>query len=395
MSPRGFSLRVRLTLVYGGLIVLAGGAVLALTYVSLADALSGHPGPAVVFQQRPQQSVPTGGDDAAVKREVAAETERVQAQFRGELLSTLRTRGAVLLAGLAVVGLWGGWVLAGSALRPMRHITTSARRIASRDVRGRLNWGGPHDEARELADTFDDMLARLEEAVDDQWRFVANASHELKTPLAVNRTLLEVAMGRPDAPPDLRRLGETLLEVNARHERLIDGLLTLARSEHAVARPVPVDLADIVERVVEIVGPEARRAGVALDVEGGVAPVQGDPGLLERLVLNLVQNAIRYNEPDGWVRVGSGREGSAAWLRVVNPGPEVLAEEVAALFEPFRRLNDRVGSARGTGLGLSIVRSVARAHGGDVVATPRRDGGLEVYVTLSSGQRRAGSRSTA
>jgi signal transduction histidine kinase len=403
MIRRRLGLRLRIALLIGGMVLVAGGAVLALTYVSLSAVLADPPVFGLGTAQSPQPPVaptsaplpspssaispssPSGepvAEREAMKRQLSAEFQRLRSDFRDQVLPSLVRRGAVLLAVLGAIGLWIGWLISGYAVRPMRRITTTARRIASRNVRGRINWGGPHDEARELADMFDDMLARLEEAVDDQWRFVANASHELKTPLAINRTLLEVAMGRPDAPPQIGQLGETLLEVNARHEGMIDGLLTLARSEHAVARPVPVDLADIVEHVAEIARPEAQRAGVELRIDAGSAPMEGDPALLERLVLNLVQNAIRYNATDGWVRVTSERQGSSVRLRVANSGPEILAHDVAGLFEPFRRLHDRVGSSRGTGLGLSIVRSVARAHGGDVVATPRRGGGLDVEVTL-------------
>ncbi len=279
-----------------------------------------------------------------------------------------------------MVGLWLGWLLAGRTLRPLTQITATARRVADRNLHERIGLSGPRDELRELADTFDDMLARLDAAFDGQRRFVANASHELRTPLAVNRTVLEVAMARPGAPTELVRLGETLLEVNARHERLIDGLLLLARSEQAVSDPVPVDLADVAARVHEQFAGEAR--GLTFERSGTPAPTTGDPVLLERLAQNLVENAIRHNVAAGRVTVTTGSEAGRALLTVTNTGPVVPAYEVAGLFEPFRRLTDRVGSARGTGLGLSIVRSVARAHGGDVAAHPNPGGGLVVEVSL-------------
>jgi signal transduction histidine kinase len=184
-------------------------------------------------------------------------------------------------------------------------------------------------------------------------------------------------MGRPDAPPQLRALGDTLLEVNARHERLIDGLLVLARSEQSLAVREPVDLAALAARTAEQFAAEAASVGVAVEVSAdGPAPVAGDPVLLERLVQNLVENGVRHNVAGGWVRAGV----EAGGLTVTNTGPVVPGHEVAGLFEPFRRLRDRVGP--GTGLGLSIVRSVARAHGGDVTASPRAGGGLVVRVTL-------------
>jgi signal transduction histidine kinase len=389
---RRLGVRQRITLLVAGSMVLAGAAGLALTHFAVASVLadpapvsagplpSATPSPGTASGDVFGPSAP--GEGPELKQRVAAEVQRLRAELRDRTLIPLWQRGGVLLLALGAVGLAIGWVLSGYAVRPMRDIAGAARRIASRDVRGRVNWTGPRDEARELADTVDDLLARLEEAVDDQWRFVANASHELKTPLAINRTLLEVAMGRPGVPPEVTQLGETLLEVNARHERMIDGLLTLARSEHTVARPVPVELSEVVRHVVEIARPEAQRAGVRVEADVGDTPMDGDPALLERLALNLVQNGIRYNVPDGWVEVTSVRQGPAVRLRVSNSGPEVSSSDVPGLFEPFRRLHDRVGSSRGTGLGLSIVRSVARAHGGDVVATPRPGGGLDVEVTL-------------
>ncbi len=275
-----------------------------------------------------------------------------------------------------------GWVVAGRTLRPIQQITATARRVADRNLHERIGLTGPRDELRELGDTFDDMLGRLDSAFDSQRRFVANASHELRTPLAINRTLLEVAMGRPDAPPQLRQLGDTLLEVNARHERLINGLLTLARSEQAPTERTPVDLGEVATSVSEQFSDAAEAADIALTVDRGAAPTVGDPVLLERLTQNLVENAIRYNARGGWVAVRTVTEGAAVKITVANTGPVVPPYEATGLFEPFRRLTDRVGSAQGTGLGLSIVRSVARAHGGDALIRPRVGGGLVVDVTL-------------
>jgi len=282
------------------------------------------------------------------------------------------------------VGLVAGWFVAGRALRPIHEITATARRVADRTLHERIALPGPRGEFRELADTFDEMLSRLDAAFDGQRQFVGNASHELKTPLAINRTLLEVALNRPDTPPQLRQLGETLLEVNARHETLVDGLLTLARSERAVTDPVPVDLAEVTRSVIGLTRHESERLGVTVTAVVAPAWVAGDPLLLERLVQNLVQNAIRYNDPGGWVEVRA-EDGPRVRLAVTNTGPEVSPGMVPSLFEPFQRAANRVGSARGTGLGLSIVRSVARAHGGWVGATPRPGGGMVVEVSLPAG----------
>ncbi|MFC6019507.1 sensor histidine kinase [Plantactinospora solaniradicis] len=241
---------------------------------------------------------------------------------------------------------------------------------------------GPPDEIKELSDTFDVMLERLDHAFDGQRRFIANASHELRTPLTLNRTLLEVAVDSDTASAELCQLGTTLLAVNARHERLIDGLLLLARSEREVADRAYLDLADVVEHVVAQVPP----GPVVVHAEAAEAPTTGNSVLLERLVQNLVENGVRHNAPqDGWVRIssGAGPDGSVV-VRVSNTGPVIPRYEVPSLFEPFRRLDtDRLAAGTaGAGLGLSIVRAVTLAHGGTVHAEPREGGGLVVTVSL-------------
>ncbi|BCB85758.1 sensor histidine kinase [Phytohabitans suffuscus] len=388
----GWTVRVRLTVLYGGLFLLAGAVLLGVTYLLLAAALEKQQlKPAVVYAEgagmEADAPVSTGGV-AISKTDMAAQqsaidlkmsfARQVQLDLNAQTLQSLLRWGSLALGGVAVAGVWTGWLAAGRTLRPIAQITATARRVADRNLHERIALGGPRDELRELADTFDDMLERLDRSFDGQRRFVANASHELRTPLAINRTLLEVAMGQPDAPQQLRQLGTTLLEVNARHERLIDGLLTMARSEQAVVDPVPVDLAEVAGNVLD----QTQAPGVDVRHELRPAPTSGDPVLLERLTQNLVDNAVRYNSAGGWVHVTCAHEGTRTRLNVVNTGPVVRAYEVPTLFEPFRRLTDRVGSARGTGLGLSIVRSVARAHGGEVHASPRDGGGLVVQVTL-------------
>jgi signal transduction histidine kinase len=299
--------------------------------------------------------------------------------------------------------------VAGRVLRPLHRITDTARRIGTAPsgasgLHERIALSGPRDEIAELADTFDAMLERLDRSFDGQRRFVTNASHELRTPLAINRALLEVAVTRPDASGDVRQLGGTLLAVNARHERLIDGLLTLAQSEHEIEHRTPVDLAQIVEYVVDEMAAQARSAGVTVSLDATPAPITGDPVLLERLVTNLVLNGIRHNvNSDGWVRAAIRKSNRVAELAVSNSGPTVPGYETESIFEPFRRLDradqpsDRLtprrnGSYRtpqdgseavsGVGLGLSIVRAVAHAHGGDARAEARRGGGLIVRVRL-------------
>jgi len=377
------TIRGRLTLIYGGLFLLAGIVLLGVTYVLVSQQL---PGGNVLITSGPSEeqmvSPPPPGSPATLQtyaRQVVRDT-------RDNALQSLLTQGGIALGIVVVVAGGFGWLVAGRALQPLHRVTETARRIANapaadRGLHERIGLDGPNDEIKDLADTFDMMLERLDNSFDGQRRFIANASHELRTPLTLNRALLEVAVRRKDASPEIRQLGETLLEINARHERLIDGLLVLAKSENELAERSYVDLADIVEHVVAQVPP----GPVTVRAEPGEAPTTGNAVLLERLVQNLVDNGVRHNvAEDGWVRVttSTGPDGSAV-LVVSNTGPVVPRYEVPGLFEPFRRLGvDRLAAAPGAGLGLSIVQAVARAHGGTVHAQPRDGGGLVVTVTL-------------
>ena len=246
--------------------------------------------------------------------------------------------------------------------------------MAGSDLSRRIELDGPDDELKELADTFDDMLDRLERAFTAQQRFVGNASHELRTPLAINRTLLEVHLSDPEAPPELQQLGKTLLATNERSEQLVEGLLLLARSDNQIVERKPVDLAEVASQAIDQAAAEAEAKGVEIRGERAPAVVQGNGVLLERIALNLVQNAVRYNVPeDGWVEVDHRASSTARrcwWSR--TPARWCPAYEIDNLFEPFRRLRtERTGSDKGVGLGLSIARSVARAHGGRIIAEPR------------------------
>ncbi|MCO8273989.1 HAMP domain-containing histidine kinase [Actinoplanes sp. TRM 88003] len=372
MSHR-WTVRLRLTVLYGGLFVLAGAALLTITYLLLGQALERQPVStaavlAIDTAIQPTQPLP---DEINLVR-TAGLVRDLQSDFRDATLTSLLQQGGLALAAVAVAGVVAAWFAAGRTLRPIAEITATARRVAGRNLHERIGLTGPRDELRRLADTFDDMLARLDTAFAAQRRFAANASHELRTPLAINRTLIEVALAHPHPSPDVRRLGEALLAVNARHTRLIDGLLLLARGDQELADPVPLDLADIAEHVAAL----APAGGPTVTVATAPSPLRGDPVLLERLVQNLVENALAYNVPGGSVTV-TCKPGE---LTVTNTGPAVTAAEIPRLFEPFQRLTDRVGSATGTGLGLSIVRAVARAHGGTATATPGPSGGLTVRV---------------
>ncbi len=265
-------------------------------------------------------------------------------------------------------------------------MTATARKLSETSLaHERIDLQGPDDELKELADTFDAMLTRLNTAFDAQRRFVDNASHELRTPLAINRTVLEVALSDPEASDDLKVLGRTLLGTTARNERLIEGLLLLARSERELSVRKPVDVQEVARTAVEQLAPFAAEEGVTVEHDLHPAATTGDPVLMERCVSNLVENGIKHNVGEsGKVWVRSGIVDGGAVVQVANTGPHVPAYEVESLFEPFRRLNaDRVQSAKGAGLGLSIVRAIVRAHGGTVAAVPRDGGGLVVTVRLS------------
>jgi signal transduction histidine kinase len=288
--------------------------------------------------------------------------------------------GALLLVTLASVA--AGWMVAGRALRPISRITATARSISDRTLDARIALHGPRDELRELADTFDSMLERLEAAFESQRRFVANASHELRTPLAIVRTELDVTLDDPDADRDeLRAMAYVVRDANERMERLIASLLALASSEGGIVQARPADLAEIVAPVLE--REEAFADEGALQLDATLAPVLGDPVLLERLAENLIENAVRYNAAVGWVRLRTGIERGEAVLHIANAGARIDPAAVEELLEPFRRLeSSRARSTGGYGLGLAVVRAVAQAHGGRVALLARREGGLEVTVAL-------------
>jgi signal transduction histidine kinase len=368
------TVRARLTLVYGGVFVLAGLVLLGLTYVFVTNELP------TTVSQRAERSRGVGNLASEIT------IERVVASTRVNVQHAVLVESGIALLAVSAVAIGLGWLIAGRMLRPLHRITATARRIADaptdgRGLQERIALSGPMDEVRELADTFDHMLERLDHSFDGQRRFIASASHELRTPLTINRTLLEVALAPEDVSAEVRQLGTTLLAINDRHGRLIDGLLLLAQSERDLSERAYVDLADIVDHVIDSApSPET----VKISTGTSEASVVGDPVLLEHLVRNLVENGIRHNLPEnGWVQVAAatGSDGSA-YLEVSNSGPVIPRYEVPALFEPFRRFRTERLQAQGAGLGLSIVRSVARAHGGDVQAVARDDGGLVVTVTL-------------
>lgn len=397
------TIRVRLSLHYAGVFFLAGAMLITLTYFYLRQSLDHTLTARVGITQRLTAEFLSEADTPSNPR-IAQLHEAFKAQFEQGRADTLYAMLHWSLASLVVVGgVAGGcgWLLAGRALRPLQRITATARRVADRSLDERIALDGPDDEIKDLADTFDAMLERLDRSFDGQRRFVANASHELRTPLTINRTLIEVALDTPDVPESMRQLGATLLEVNHRHERLIDGLLVLASSDQRLTEHSPVDLADIARQVTTISDDAARQAGVEIHATIAVAPVVGDPLLLERLAQNLLDNAIRYNITEhGWVSITTNTADQHACLTVENTGPTVPGYDVNGLFEPFRRLacadrltdSDQASPGRGAGLGLSIVRSVVHAHCGEVHAHSRPDGGLHVQVRIPTNTHPTGER---
>lgn len=347
MRPRP-TIRLRLTALYAVVVFLGGGLLLAVSYTLLDTHLHN-----------------TLTDAAAA-----------------DVLRQLRGQYALALLAVTALAVLFGWVVAGRALTPLRSIVAAARSVSGESLGPRVALRGPDDELRELADTFDEMLERLDSAFASQRRFVANASHELRTPLTVLRTEVEVALADPEASvAELRAAAEVVREEVKRFEALLESLLALARSEaRALARDDAVDLAATARRVVARLQPDADARDVRLSLDAETVVVDGDGGLLEQLVFNLVANAVTYNCAGGFADVWVGPHDAGAGLRVINTGPRVPADRVELLTEPFERLERR--NRRGAGVGLSIVRAVTTAHGGRLELTAREDGGLVADVVL-------------
>ncbi|MFF7638617.1 sensor histidine kinase [Kitasatospora sp. NPDC008050] len=379
------TIRIRLTLLYGGMFLMAGVVLLLLMYVVVRNALQNTPLPPIIIDP---------GITARINGQVVSGdqfNQFLQNQMtlgqHSELDSLLR-KALVVLVVLAVIAFAAGYAMAGRVLRPLGRITRTAREVAGSDLHRRIELEGPDDELKELADTFDDMLDRLDRSFDSQRKFVANASHELRTPLAINRTLLEVQLSDPNTSADLQQLGKTLLATNERSEQLVEGLLLLARSDNELVDRRPVELSEVALRAVEQTRSEAADREVVIRSELHQVAVSGNGVLLERIALNLLQNAVRYNVADGWVEITTApRPGGFGELVVSNTGPVVPGYELEHIFEPFRRVKgaDRTRSDKGVGLGLSIVRSVVRAHGGSIEAAPRPGGGLTMRVRIPGG----------
>jgi two-component system sensor histidine kinase VanS len=361
----GLSVRLRLTLSYAGVVLLTGGLLLAVVWLFLLryvpDGVLGS------FEQ--PRRAPGSGPGVFVPN-------------RSDLQRAFAPRAAQALAALLVLGLAGGWFLAGRVLAPLSRITDATRAASTGSLSHRIHLPGRSDEFRELADAFDGMLARLEAHVDEQQRFAANASHELRTPLAISQTLLEVA--RKDPEHDPVELVDRLLAVNARAIELTEALLLLSRADQRSVAQEVVDLSLLAEEAAETLLPVAEEHGVDVRVSGTITPALGSRALLLQMTTNLLHNAVVHNLPEGGtVELTTGVRSGTAVLTVENTGDVLAPELVATLTEPFRRGTERVRSGHaGVGLGLAIVERITRAHDGMLALAARPGGGLRAVVQL-------------
>jgi signal transduction histidine kinase len=381
--------RLRLTVLYGGVCLAFGVVLLAVSYllarqgttivqVSATRAVgSGLHVPLSVQQLRQPKLQDGAAYQAAFLRGVGFEREQLLIWF-----------GIALAIGAAVAVMLG-WVMGGRVLRPLRKITTTARRISASNLNERLSLHGPDDELKALGDTLDDLFARLEASFEAQRHFVANASHELRTPLTRERAMLQVALDDPGTTTETwRSTTREVLASNTEQESLIEALLTLASSQGGLDQRELVDLAAVTGEVLRARRRETGRMGLHIQAAAQPAALDGDSLLIERLVANLIDNAVRHNITDGRVEIATGTKDGCAVLSVINTGPVIPPAEVDRLFQPFQRLNGRrARHNKGHGLGLSIVRAIATAHGATITAQPRPGGGLTVDITFKPADR--------
>ena len=361
--------RLRLTVLYGAVCLAFGAALLAVTYLLSWGTLVAHPVP---------ERASSSGNPAAQ----AVRSGIEQITFDREMLLT-RSGIALVIVSVAAVG--AGWLLAGRVLRPLSTITAAARRISASSLHERLALHGPDDELKELADTLDDLFARLEASFEAQRRFAANASHELRTPLTRERALLQVTVADPAATTQTwQDVSRELLASNAEQERLLEALLTLASSEAGPGEREPADLAAITSDVLVAARPAITRLGLHVQTDLQRADLDGDPLLVQQLVTNLIDNAVRHNIGGGEIQITTKISHDGAVLSVANSGQVIPAAEVDRLFQPFQRLGPRLArpDGHGHGLGLSIVHAIASAHAATITAKPRPDGGLAIDVTF-------------
>jgi signal transduction histidine kinase len=364
LRPWRSSIRVRIVIACAGLFLVLGAILIGSAYTQVGHVL--------MIPYGPRGEVIKPGNNLQISATTDTSKRRSFLEFTLAGLGL----GTVLAAGL-------GWAVSRRVLRPLTAVTTAAQAASQDNLNRRLALAGPPDELKELADTFDAMLARLEAAFASQRRFIANASHELRTPLTEMRALIDVTTTRPAAPA--AQLEPVLAAIGAavdKSEELIEALLTLARSDRGPGPAELVDLPTAVEDAIDSITPAAAARQIQISTALQDAQVTGDRVLVERLVSNLIDNAVKHNVTGGWVLASTRTETGTAELSVANGGEHIPADEVTGLFEPFRRLGGRTGTQPGAGLGLSIVASVANAHGGHAQAHARPEGGLDVQITL-------------
>jgi signal transduction histidine kinase len=374
------TVRLRLTVLYGVLFFVTGGLLLAITS---GVAISGSASEAVSPSGSPHSAV--GQADARIRQlqQQLASSQQVAHQVSREVVLA----SVIALVGMAVVSAALGWVIAGRALRPVRDMTMAAQRISEHNLNERLAVAGPDDELKELGNTFDSLLERLEGAFSAQRRFVANASHELRTPLATMRASLDVALAKPDpAPPQTVALAGRLRTQLDRIDQLLEALLVLARAQHRQLPDhtvLPLDYVVGAALAEQHDALDARKLTVQQAGEPGGAWVEGSQALISRMVDNIIDNAVCHNVNGGWISIWTGADGNRARLVVENGGQQLDQEQVDQLSQPFRRLGaDRIGTDTGSGLGLSIVAAIVEAHAGTLTLEARRGGGLRVCVDL-------------
>jgi signal transduction histidine kinase len=380
------SARSRLTFLYASLFTLGGAALVLITYLLVAQSLQMEGTPRIPPSIQPVigkcvLAAQTKGGPGALNQCAALYASGVQAGAsaqRATTLAHLLAYSLLSLAGVTLLAAAAGWIVAGRILRPVHRLTAVARAASEQNLSQRIALQGPRDELRELADTFDTMLGRLDRAFTSQRQFIANASHELRTPLTVMRTAMDVVLAKPDPTrEELKSMAADVRQAVDHSERLIEVLLVLARNEQARALADPLDLAAVVEDALD-----GRNAdGITMTATLDEAPVTGDGILLERLIANLLDNAERYNVPGGTITISTSAREVTSVLRVVNTGAAVPADMVERLFLPFTRLDDRTRHD-GFGLGLALVSSIATAHNGTVHATAVPTGGLDITVCL-------------
>jgi signal transduction histidine kinase len=373
LRPWRSSIRARIVIACAGLFLVPGAILTGVAYTQIGHVLVvPYAPPGEVSWRQGNVTYFDAGNDPHIL------ATRDASKQRGFLEFTLAGLGlGTLLAG----GL--GWAVSRRVLRPLAAVTTAAQIASQENLDQRLALAGPPDELKELADTFDAMLARLDAAFASQRRFIANASHELRTPLTEMRTLIDVTTARPAA--SAAHLEPALAAIGAavdKSEELIEALLTLARSDRGPGSAELVDLPTAVEDAIDLIGQAAAARQIQIGTALQDAQVTGDRVLLERLVSNLIENAVRHNVTGGWVLASTRTRSGTAEITVSNGGEHIPTDQVPELFEPFRRLSGRTGNQPGSGLGLSIVASVTRAHSGHAEAHARPDGGLDVQITL-------------